>query len=319
MLLFAPTEAEHLAEPLARELKTGLAALEDRRFEDGEGKLRPLVSVRGQDVYVIQSLSGDDKLSIHDRLCRLLFLMATLRDHGAKRVTAVTPYLCYARKDRRTKSRDPLTLRYLAQLVEAVGCDCLISLEVHNLMAFQNAFRCQTYHINLGTAVIDAVSDGLTGAPLTVMSPDPGGIKRAQLFREALEAQIKRPVHFAFLDKRRSAGLRTEGALSGDVSERQVVIVDDMIATGGTLLSAAEACRENGATGCIALAAHGLFSDGSSALLQSDALEKIIVTDSVGQAPDGVQTVSCAPALATAIRRISGTSVDQTLRDGEVP
>lgn len=166
MLLLALPEAYDIAHPLAEALGTSLATLEDRVFDDGEGKLRPLTSVRGQDVFIVQSLSGDASQSVHDRLCRLLFLMATCRDHGAARITVVAPYMCYARKDRRTKSRDPLTLRYVAQMLEAMGCDRLVTLEVHNIMAFQNAFRCQTVHLDLAEVFTGAVLSELADAPL---------------------------------------------------------------------------------------------------------------------------------------------------------
>ena len=308
MQLFALPEALHIADPLAAALKTTLAPLEDRAFEDGEGKLRPMVSVRDEDIYLVQSLHGDETLSVHDRLCRMLFLMATLRDHGATRITVVTPYLCYARKDRRTKPRDPLTLRYVAQMIEATGCDRLVTLEVHNIMAFQNAFRCQTVHLDMSQVFVDQVISDLADRPLTVMSPDPGGVKRAQLFREALEARLDRPVGFAFLDKRRSAGVQTGGGLSGDVSGTRVLIVDDIIATGGTIQAAAEACRAHGAEDCVAIAAHGLFSEKSSKLLESADLAGVYVSDSVPVHHPSPVIVSAAPALADTLRRLAGGS-----------
>ncbi|MBW4706817.1 ribose-phosphate diphosphokinase [Roseobacter sp. YSTF-M11] len=308
MLIFVLPEARHIASPLAAALDVALAPLEDRTFEDGEGKLRPLLSVRGADAYVVQCLHGDARHSVHDRLCRLLFLTATLRDHGADRITIITPYLCYARKDRRTKSRDPLTLRYVAQLIEAVGCDRLLTLEVHNIMAFQNAFRCQTLHLEMGAVFTDLVVEHLSDKPLCVMSPDPGGVKRAQIFREGLEARLDCPVRFAFLDKRRSAGVRTGGALSGDVAGTRVLIVDDIISTGGTIRTAAEVSRAHQAADCIAIAAHGLFTEGSAALFQSPDLSAIYVSDSVATPATAQISISAAPALAQAIRRLAGPS-----------
>lgn len=308
MMLFAFSEAAQLAKPLTEALDIALAPMEDRIFQDGEGKLRPLTSVRDEDVYILQSLSGDATLSVHDRLCRLLFFIATLRDHGAARITAVTPYLCYARKDRRTKPRDPLTLRYVAQMLDAVGCDRVVTLEVHNLMAFQNAFRCQTLHIGMEDVFSKIITQHQKDAPLVIVSPDPGGIKRAQILREALQERLKRPIGFAFVDKRRSAGVRTVGMLSGDVEGKQAIIADDLISTGGTLLDAAAACRLNGAKTCTALAAHGVFSGGAPELVASTHFSEIIVSDSVQPSTGGVTVVSCAPALASALKRLAKRS-----------
>ena len=129
---FALSESHELGARVAAHLDVPLGAHEERDFEDGEHKLRALESVRGADVFVLQSLHGEPRLSVHDKLCRLLFFVAALKNASVARVTAVIPYLCYARKDRRTKPRDPLATRYLAQLLEAVGTDGVVVLDVHN-------------------------------------------------------------------------------------------------------------------------------------------------------------------------------------------
>ena len=141
-LLFAPLASRAFGERVAACLGTPLAPLEEREYEGGEHKSRPLVSVRGRVVYVIQSLSGDEAGSANDRLCRVLFLIAALKDAGATRVTACLPYIAYSRKDRRTKERDPVNSRYIAQLLEAMGVDHVMVMDVHNVAAFENAFRC---------------------------------------------------------------------------------------------------------------------------------------------------------------------------------
>ncbi len=280
--------------------------MEVRNFEDGEVKVRPLSPVRNADAYVVQSLHSDVGLSVHDRLCRLLFLIATLRDHGAARITAVTPYLCYGRKDRRTKDYDPLTLRYVAQLIEAAGCDRLVTLEVHNVMAFENSFRCETHHLDMAQVFTKMIAVEFADKPLCVMSPDPGGIKRAQLFREAIEAELGLRVDFAFRDKRRTGGELTSGSFAGDVAGTRVIIVDDMIVSGGTILSAARAARQHGAHDCMAVAAHGLFCDGSKALFDTPELSHVLVSDSVSAAQDkGAVVMSSVPALADAIREMA--------------
>ena len=147
LLLFGLEASRGFAADVARALGTPLAVHEERGFEDGEHKTRPLESVRGRDVYVVQSLYGDAAQTVNDKLVRLLFFVGALRDASAARVTAVVPYLAYARKDRKSKSRDPVTTRYVAQLFEAVGADRIVTLDVHNLAAYQNAFRCRTEHL----------------------------------------------------------------------------------------------------------------------------------------------------------------------------
>ncbi len=146
-----------------------------------------MANVRGHDVFVLHSLHGDAGGSSNDKLCRLLFFCGALRDAGAERVTAVTPYLCYARKDRRTKPNDPITTRYVAAMFEAVGIDRVITLEVHNVAAFENAFHCPTWHIESAPLLAAHFAPLLRGEPLVAVSPDAGGAKRAEQFRQAME------------------------------------------------------------------------------------------------------------------------------------
>jgi ribose-phosphate pyrophosphokinase len=148
MKVFALNATREFGEQVAGRLGISLAPHEEREFEDGEHKARPLDSVRGRDAFVIQSLYGEPGNSVHDKLCRLLFFIACLRENGAACVGAVIPYLAYGRKDRQTKPRDPITTRYMAQLLEAAGADLVITLEAHNIVAFQNAFRCRTIHLD---------------------------------------------------------------------------------------------------------------------------------------------------------------------------
>ena len=146
-MLFALEASRDLGTRVAGALGTVLARHEERGFEDGEHKSRSLENVRGRDVYVLQSLYGDREQSVNDKLVRLLFFLGALKDASAAQVTAVTPYLCYARKDRRTKPRDPVTMRYVAQVLEAVGTDRVVTMDVHNLAAYQNAFRIPAEHL----------------------------------------------------------------------------------------------------------------------------------------------------------------------------
>lgn len=311
MLLFALDATRDFGAVIARELAVTLAPLEERTFEDGEHKIRPLVDPDGADVYVVQSLHGGPAASGDDKLVRLLSFIAALRDHGARRITAVTPYLAYARKDRRTKPFDPVSLRVIAQLFEAVGCDGLITLEVHNVAAFDNAFRRRAVNLDAYPLFSAAAAKLIGDAPVAVASPDVGGVKRAQLWREALEAAWQRPVGQAFVDKRRSAGVVSGGeVVTGDIRDASVLILDDLIATFGTIERAASALRDAGARRVLAFAAHGLFVEPAADALERTSVERVFVTDSVPlfrlqarPARERVEVLPCAALFAAEIRR----------------
>jgi ribose-phosphate pyrophosphokinase len=322
MHLFALGDSQDLGKRVAAALGTALTPHEEREFEDGEHKARPLAEVGGGDAYVLHSLHGGPEQSPNDKLCRLLFFLGALRDAGAARVTAVIPYLAYARKDRRTKPRDPITTRYVAQLLEAVGTDAVVTLEVHNIVAFENAFRCRTVHLD-GRALFAPRFAALDGKPV-VASPDPGGVKRAQLFREDLERRLGREVGSAFMEKRRSAGVVSGNLLVGEVAGATVIVVDDLIASGGTMVRAAEACLAQGARRVIAVAAHGLFTGHAVEAIGSPALDRVLVSDSVPpfRLPPAllgtrVEVVGIAPLLAEAIRRLhEGGSITDLVEGG---
>ncbi len=310
MLIFALNSSRMFGKRVASSLGIPLSPHEERDFEDGEHKARPLVSVRGRDVYVIQSLFGDATETVNDKICRLLFFLGAMREGGAARVTAVIPYFAYARKDRQTKPRDPVTTRYMALLLEAMGTDIVMTLDIHNIVAFQNALRCRTEHLDTRRLFADHMLERIGDDPVVVASPDPGGVKRAQLFQEMFEQMIGRGVGNAFMEKRRSAGIVTGSLLVGDVKDAVVLVIDDLIGTGGTMLRAAEACLERGARQVYALAAHGLFVGDAGKLIADPRLAKTIVTDTVppfrldpGIAEKYVEVVSAAPLFAEAIKR----------------
>jgi ribose-phosphate pyrophosphokinase len=309
ILLFALQATAELGQAIAGSLGCRLAAHEERSFEDEEHKVRPLVPVRGRSVYVVQSLHSGADESANDKLCRLLFFIGALKDAGAASVTAVVPYLCYARKDRRTKPNDPVTTRYVAQMFEAVGTHCVISLEVHNPVAFENAFRCRTVTLTGMPLFVDYVR-ALKDEAFSVVSPDTGGAKRAELFREALEAALAMSVGKGFADKHRSAGAVSGDLFVGDVAGTTALVIDDLISTGGTLLRATRAARKAGARRVIALVTHGLFLAGAAEALADPAIDRLVVTDSVppfrladGPARSKIEILPCAPLLAEAIRR----------------
>ncbi len=308
--LFALEATSELGAAIATCLGRELSKHEERSFEDGEHKARPLDPVGGAHVYVVQSLHSGPDESANDKLCRLLFFIGSIKDAGAAKVTAVVPYLCYARKDRRTKPNDPVTTRYIASMFEAVGTDGIVTLEVHNPAAFENAFRCRTVTLTGAPLFVDYVRS-LKDEAFSVVSPDPGGSKRAELFREALEASLGRPVGKAFADKHRSAGVVSGDLFIGDVAGTTALIIDDLISTGGTLLRAARAARKAGARRIVALVTHGLFMQGAAEMVADPAIDRLVITDTVppfrlpeGPARAKVDVLPAAPLLAEAIRRI---------------
>ena len=310
--LFALGASHAYGERVARHLGIALTAHEEREFEDGEHKARPLQSVRGADVFVIASLYGDERFSVNDKLLRLLFFLGALRDAGAGRVTAVVPYLCYARKDRKTKSRDPVNTRYTAALFEAVGVDAVLTVDVHNLAAYQNAFRCHTEHLEARPLFVDHFAARLAqDEHVVVVSPDIGGIKRADAFRASLAARLGREVDSAFLEKKRSAGVVSGAAVVGEVDGRTAIIIDDMIAGGTTLARTITACAARGAGRILAAASHGLFVAEAEQKLAQPALERLVITDSVtpfrlgaGFIADKLTVLDGSRQVAEAIRRL---------------
>jgi ribose-phosphate pyrophosphokinase len=308
--LFALNATTELGGAIAKCLGMPLCAHEEREFEDGEHKARPLDPVGNADVYVVQSLHGGPEASANDKLCRLLFFIGALKNAGAARVTAMVPYLCYARKDRRTKPNDPVTTRYVAAMFEAIGTDAVVTLEVHNPVAFENAFRCRTVTLTATPLFVEYASK-LKDENLCVVSPDTGGAKRAELFRETLEAIRGRPIGKAFADKHRSAGVVTGDLFVGDVTGATALIIDDLISTGGTLVRAARAAQSAGARRVIALTAHGLFMEGAAEALADPVLDRVVVTDTVppfrlpaGATRDKLDILPSAPLFAEAIARL---------------
>ncbi len=306
--LFALEDAREFGEAVARKLGVELAPHEERNFEDGEHKARPLVGVRGCDTYVIQPLYGDGTRSVNDKLVRLLLFLGTLVDASAARVTAVVPYLCYARKEQRTQPRDPVSTRHVARLFEAVGTHRVVALDVHNLAAFQNAFRCVTEHLEANPLFVRHFAEGLRDREVVVVSPDAGGVKRAERFRRGLARVLGREPSLAFLEKHRAGGVVRGGAIVGEVEGRSVVIIDDLISTGTTMVRAARACRERGAVEVHAAATHGVFSADAEAVLADPALARVVVTNSIpprrlsaALAQAKLEVLDIAPLFARAI------------------
>jgi len=312
-MLFALDASRAFGEQVAARLGIALSSHEEREFEDGEHKARPLVSVRGRDVFVLHSLYADHRQSGNDKLCRLLFFIGALKDAAAASVTAIVPYLTYARKDRKSKPRDPVTTRYVAALFEAVGTDAVLTMDVHNLAAYQNAFRCRTEHLEANGLFVAHFAPLLRQRAVVVVAPDAGGIKRADQFRQRLAQALDRPVGAAFAEKYRSEGVVSGDLLVGAVDGRDAIIIDDLISSGTTLARTAKACRAHGAARVFAAATHGLFMGEAEAILAEPALERIVVTDTVppfrieqGALKHKVDVLGSAALFAAAIDRLHG-------------
>lgn len=306
-LLFALGESRKLALEIGRRAGLELAPLEERTFEEGEFKLRPLVSVRDRTVFVVETLAGTPEVPVAQRLLRLLFLLFGLRDAGAHRAIAVLPYLSFARKDRRTQPRDPVNTRYVAQLIEATGTDRLIALDVHNPAALDNAFRIRVDHLSALPMFVRHFAESLPEGDVAVASPDVGGIKRVQIFRELLQAQIGREIDLAFIEKRRAGGVVSGGTVVGEVSGRPVIVLDDLCASGGTLIRAARALRAAGAASVHVAFTHAPLMHGLTALAECKEISEIVLTDSVGAAlepasgDERLSVLSIAPLFGDAI------------------
>jgi ribose-phosphate pyrophosphokinase len=311
-VLFAIAGTQKLGSAVAAGLGWKLGEHEERRFADGEHKVRPCADVQGADVFVLGSLHADRSLTVDEKLCRMLFFVGAVKDAGAARVTAVVPYLCYGRKDRRTQSGDPVTTRYVAALFESMGADRVVSMDVHNPAAFDNAFRIPVRHLTAAPLLADHLAQHLDGQDVAVASPDPGGVKRAEAFRRVLTARLGREVPLAFVEKHRDEEKLRGDRVVGDVAGRTVIALDDLISSGSTMSRAARACRAGGAVAVLAAATHGLFVGDANQILGGDTIDAFVVTDTVDPfrladpARSRLTVVSSAPAWVDCIRDLHG-------------
>jgi ribose-phosphate pyrophosphokinase len=294
MKLFGLNETGAFARQLAEQLGAVLAPHEEREFADGEFKIRALDSVRGEHVVVCQSTAADARSSSADKLLRLLVFCGALKDAGARRVTALVPYLAYWRKDRRTQPRDPVTTSYVARLMEAVGVDAVVTLDVHDIGTFDNAFRCENDNWS-GAGVCAAHFTPLAAAAgrVVVLSPDGGGARRAREFAAELAARTQGSVELAFMEKRRSGGTVSGELFAGDVRDALVIVYDDMISTGGTVARAVKAATARGATAVHCAATHGLLAGDAVAALNAVPLSSLALLDTVSDVAARCAALRC--------------------------
>lgn len=321
-VIFSLDADRALAEAVAARLGIARATHEERDFPDGEHKIRPLDNIRGRDVYLVQSLYSDGRYGVNDKLVRLLFFIGALRDASAGRITAVVPYLCYSRKDRQAQPRDPIASRYVSQLLEAMQLDSFATLDVHNEAALQNSLRCPTHAMHAQKLFMAHFAETLPRGRLCVASPDIGGVKRAESFRERFSRFVGEDIGIAYTEKKRRNGEVTGAAsVTGDVKDRDVIIFDDMIASGTTITRAAEAFLGEGARSVHAAATHGVFTEESDSILATADLSSIVISNSLppwrlrNRDVVGKLTVlDIAPLIGEAIKRMhAGGSIVELL------
>jgi ribose-phosphate pyrophosphokinase len=327
--LVALNESEPFAAAVASAAGITMLPIEEQRFEGGEFSLRPLESVRGRQLFVLQSLAGTCDTPTAERLLRLLFLLNGLRDAGAINRVALLPYLAFARQERRTQPRDAVNTRYVAQLLEASGAAGVIALDVHDSAALDNSFRIPVDHLSALPMMVDHFATRFAQAKLCVASPDLGGIKRAQIFRELLAMRLGAEVTLAFIEKRRVHATLSVGALIGDTADRVVILIDDLCATGSTLSRAVVACRHAGASAVHVAVTHTPLPAGLEVLMQAEGLSGVTTTDSAGihrqpspTSPElqKLTVLSVAPLFGQAVGRLlTGQPLAPLLTQWPVP
>jgi ribose-phosphate pyrophosphokinase len=306
-----------LAEAIAERL--GIPLLERRieQFPDGETYVRVGSSVRGRDAYVIQPTCAP----VNDNLFELLLLLDTLRRASAGRLTAIVPYYGYARQDRKFTGREPITGKLVANLLTAAGASRIVAVDLHS-PAIQGFFDIGMDHLTAIPLLADYLTDNCP-TDSVIVSPDTGGVKRADLYARLLNLPI------AILHKRRESARKVEmAAVIGDIRDKCPIIVDDIIATGGTIRQAVDTLVANGARPEVRIVStHGVFAGGAAQVLRHPAIAEIVVTDTI-PIPDelraGLPTlrvVSVADLLANAIRRLhTGLSLSELFaREGTPP
>lgn len=305
-ILFCGNSNQFLAAEVAYRLSTKLGEVSVKRFADGEVSIQFLDSLRGKDVYIIQPTSPP----VNEHLMELLLMVSTCRRASAKKITAVIPYYGYARQDRKLSSRVPISAADVARMLEAMGVDRVVAVDLH-CGQIQGFFGPRVPVDNLEAQIIglEYIQSKNLQKPV-IVSPDAGGVYRARKFQEGLLARGHHDCGLAMLIKQRACANEIERMdLVGHVHGSDVIIVDDMIDTAGTLCEAARELRKHGARRIFAFATHGLFSGPSILRIEKSPLEEVIVTNTIKSSPEAsrcprISTLSMSILLADAIRRI---------------
>ncbi len=313
--LFSGRQSESLSRDIAANLGVELTEAHLAQFANGETHCRFSESIRGADVFIIQSHGGYDGRSVNDAIMEHLIMVDAARRASAKRITAVMPFYGYARQDRKSEGREPITARLVADLFSAAGASRLVSVDLHSGQ-IQGFFNGPVDHLTAMPVLVDRLH--ALGDDLVVVSPDAGRVKVAERYANHLHADL------AIVHKRRLKGEKNQieaKDVVGEVAGRPCVLIDDMIDTAGTICQAAELLAERGAASITAAATHGVFSGPAIDRLKNSHLERVIVTDSLplpdDKQIDKIEILSVAGVVADAIRAVFEDTSVSSIFGGE--
>jgi ribose-phosphate pyrophosphokinase len=296
--LIAGSASQQLATTISRLLKIPLTPIEDKRFCNGEIYIRVKSKVRGDDVYIIQSLSSP----ANDNLMELLILIDALKRSSVGRINLICPILCYSRQDRKNESREPITSKLIADLITVAGANRLVTVDLH-ADQIQGFYNIPVDHFVGYPLFASYIKKHYSKKNLVIVSPDIGGVKRANKLADLLGLKI------AIIDKVRHEHNKSEVLhIVGEVEGKVAILIDDMIDTAGSITRAAEEVRLRGAKEVIICGTHALLSGDAMKNLKESKVSKIIVTDTVEIAKENIlpnmEIISVAPLLAKIIKRI---------------
>ncbi|WP_298216201.1 ribose-phosphate pyrophosphokinase [Acidocella sp.] len=310
MKIVAANSNRPLAEAVAAGLNLPLAKASIRRFADMEVFVEVHENVRGEDVFVIQSTS----YPTNDHLMELLITLDALRRGSARRVTAVIPYFGYARQDRKSGPRTPISAKLVANIITEAGANRVLTMDLH-AGQIQGFFDIPVDNLPAAPLFSRDIQERFAGRTPMIVSPDVGGVLRARIIARRLNTDL------AIIDKRRErAGVSEVMNIIGDVAGRDCILVDDIVDSGGTLCNAAEALLANGAKSVEVYVSHGVLSGGAVARIAASPIEMMTITDSIlgteaVRLAHNIRQLSIAPLLAEAMRRISTESSVSSLFD----
>jgi ribose-phosphate pyrophosphokinase len=316
-LVFSGTSNRLLAEEIAKRMQTRVGNALVDRFKNDECRIEIRENVRGAEVFVVQSLCRSPQgATVNDSIMELLLIIDALRRASANRITAVIPYYGYAKQDKKTKGREPISAKLVANMIQQAGAERIVTLDLHAAQ-IQGFFDVPVDNLMAAPTLCNHLKNlDLQGEKVVVVSPDAGGVPRAELFAKRLKSTL------AVIIKRRPEPDVSEVThIVGDVEGKIAVVVDDMISTGGTLVKAAEALRRKGATDVYTLATHGIFAGDAIAQFEKSEISKVIVTNTIPRTIESskVEHLTIAQILADAIKRItSNRSVSELFNAEEV-